>query len=311
MDSYHYRTPSQKLKDSCDLCSSSKLRCGKQKPTCARCATLNQSCSYSPARRTGRPHRVRQGNSQQQCPVMPVESSSKLIEPPRYFDQKSEFGLDSTAVLAGQTESHQQQQQQPVEASLYQDASPEMGEGDCTRTAIFILEQLDTARMRSDPTYSSLTIMDACQRLLKILICPCSEQPGVALLVASGCISLLDAVNQLAYYDLPRDTATPESSTSTSTSPGTDRSMSVGLMQSSQRNNLINSNSSSSSSRGGLEDLSKIAKVILQFTNRYHHQEPQGGAGWARTIRLVAPMVALLRFRLQFVTHEAARRMVC
>ncbi|KAK2616402.1 hypothetical protein QQS21_000643 [Conoideocrella luteorostrata] len=332
MDSYNYHTPSQKLKDSCDPCSSSKLRCGKQKPTCARCAALNQQCSYSPARRSGRPHRVRRSVSQQ-CPVVPAESSGNLIEPAGYFDQKNEFGLHNSSILASQTERnqqqyhqqqyhqqhhhHQQHQQQTADTPLHRDASAESGGGDCTGTAIFVMEQLDTARMRSDPTYSSLTIIDSCQRLLKILICPCSEQPGVALLVASGCMSLMDAVNQLACYHLPRDTTTPDSSASTSTSPGTDKSLSVGLMQSSPRNALINSSGSSSSSssrsgnsQGGMEDLAKIAKVILQFTDRYHHQDPQAGTGWARTIRLVAPMVTLLRSRLQSVTHEAARRMV-
>ncbi|GKT46334.1 uncharacterized protein ColSpa_06515 [Colletotrichum spaethianum] len=32
----------------------------------------------------------------------------------------------------------------------------------------------------------------ACQMLLTILVCPCSDQPAVALLVASGCLALMD-----------------------------------------------------------------------------------------------------------------------
>lgn len=51
--------PAQKLKDSCDLCSASKVRCNKQKPSCGRCDKLGYHCFYSPARRGGRPYRPR------------------------------------------------------------------------------------------------------------------------------------------------------------------------------------------------------------------------------------------------------------
>lgn len=48
--------PTQKLKDSCDMCSSSKVKCNKEKPLCSRCRKLGYPCFYSPARRMGRPH---------------------------------------------------------------------------------------------------------------------------------------------------------------------------------------------------------------------------------------------------------------
>lgn len=69
MESYTARLAGPKLKECCDLCSVSKLRCNKQKPTCARRASLNQQCSYSPARRSGRPHRGQREKSQQQSLV--------------------------------------------------------------------------------------------------------------------------------------------------------------------------------------------------------------------------------------------------
>ena len=47
---------SQKLKDTCDMCSASKIRCDKKKPMCGRCEKLGYPCFYSPARRVGRPH---------------------------------------------------------------------------------------------------------------------------------------------------------------------------------------------------------------------------------------------------------------
>jgi Fungal Zn(2)-Cys(6) binuclear cluster domain/Aflatoxin regulatory protein len=56
----------QKLKDSCDKCSASKVRCTKEKPTCGRCDRLGYPCSYRPARRVGRPYRPRTSSSDNQ-----------------------------------------------------------------------------------------------------------------------------------------------------------------------------------------------------------------------------------------------------
>ncbi|KAI1779464.1 hypothetical protein F4818DRAFT_141485 [Hypoxylon cercidicola] len=132
-------------------------------------------------------------------------------------------------------------------------------------------------------------------------MCPCSEQPGVALLVASGCISLMDTVHHLASSHSAQDTASPELSTNTTTSPNTENDTAVWLMPS--LHGVANN------SQCGVEELTKIAKVILQFTDKYG-EEPKGGAGWPHTTWLVAPIVALLRFRLQSVIREAARRLV-
>ncbi|CAD6503071.1 BgTH12-02741 [Blumeria graminis f. sp. triticale] len=57
--------PTPKLKDSCDMCSASKVRCNKQKPVCDRCERLGCSCFYSPARRVGRPYPRRSTTSLQ------------------------------------------------------------------------------------------------------------------------------------------------------------------------------------------------------------------------------------------------------
>jgi hypothetical protein len=53
-----------KLKDSCDMCSASKVKCDKEKPTCVRCKKLGYPCFYSPTRRMGRPHPHRGRSSQ-------------------------------------------------------------------------------------------------------------------------------------------------------------------------------------------------------------------------------------------------------
>ncbi|KAH3058923.1 hypothetical protein KXW16_002908 [Aspergillus fumigatus] len=45
------------LRSSCDLCYSSKVRCPREKPTCARCDKIGVRCTYSPTKRPGRPRR--------------------------------------------------------------------------------------------------------------------------------------------------------------------------------------------------------------------------------------------------------------
>ncbi|EGR44833.1 uncharacterized protein TRIREDRAFT_111742 [Trichoderma reesei QM6a] len=305
--SYGTHAPARKLKDSCDLCSASKLRCNKQKPTCARCASLNQPCSYSPARRAGRPHRVRE-KSQQQCLEMSVDSTMGSVGD---GSKSREMSLDTTFLCMQsirQDQSHpqqrqqqrqsQQQQQQQQQAAVppscqapYQDA----GGGDCARIAITILEQLDVARRRAGHTSVSSATTDACQRLLTILVCPCSEQPGVALLVACGCISLMDTVH---HCHVLQSAPSQETLTRTTPSPSPEKDLPGWHRPSSSNNN-----------GQGVEQLAKIAKVILQFTDRYS-QEPKGGAAWTQTTWLVAPIAALLRFRLQTVTHQAAKSLV-
>ena len=67
--------PTQRLKDSCDMCSASKVRCTREKPVCDRCAKLGYPCFYSPARRVGRPHRRRATLSSSQ-PIISTQSES-------------------------------------------------------------------------------------------------------------------------------------------------------------------------------------------------------------------------------------------
>ncbi|KAH8705831.1 aflatoxin regulatory protein-domain-containing protein [Talaromyces proteolyticus] len=43
-----------KLRDSCDACATSKLKCSKEKPTCSRCAKRNIACEYVAMKRGGR-----------------------------------------------------------------------------------------------------------------------------------------------------------------------------------------------------------------------------------------------------------------
>ncbi|PHH70574.1 hypothetical protein CDD82_7039 [Ophiocordyceps australis] len=253
-----------KLKDSCDVCSASKLRCDKQKPTCARCASLNQTCSYSPARRAGRPHRVRRNKKHS-----PESRDSDHSSPDSYA-----LGV--------------------LEASQHTPPWPcvsDSAAGDCTRTAISLIQQLSLARAQSPssrPSNISAATTDACQALLKILICPCSEQPGVALLVASGCLSLIDAA-QHASRDMPPS----QVPSSTAADPKHDWAHWQGLANGGQ---------------SGVAELANIAKVVMQFTARCC-QEPDMASS-ATTGWLVAPIAAILRLKLQSVTHEAVTSLV-
>ncbi|CEJ60096.1 hypothetical protein PMG11_08682 [Penicillium brasilianum] len=100
--------PSQKLKDSCDMCSSSKVKCNKEKPLCSRCRKLGYPCSYSPARRIGRPHPNREfpPNTPEDSKLLCQESCLSLDTQPSIFDENEyasavTYGLDDMPIPAG------------------------------------------------------------------------------------------------------------------------------------------------------------------------------------------------------------------
>jgi hypothetical protein len=350
METYNPQIPAQKLKDSCDLCSASKLRCDKQKPTCTRCATLNRPCIYSPARRAGRPHRVRREKSQSQSENRRLNQNqshgqgqcqsqrqSQSQPPQQGFGEPdantSTRHLEAPTAIPGQTEGemscdngwfssthsirhHQDNHPQSAEipSSPCNIMSTRLGsdtaDTDCTKVALSIVEQLEMSKGRRSaaPTYggSGLTATEACQRLLAILMCPCSEHADVALLVASGCISVMDMVHRSAGADSQRGSMSLDVSSSDGTSISHGSCEQDILMWSRPQSS---SRRSASNGHTQVGDLSKIAKVILQFTDRYC-QDTKGGARWKHTTWVVAPVAALLRCRLHFVTQGVARRLV-
>ncbi|KAL4759690.1 Zn(II)2Cys6 transcription factor domain-containing protein [Aspergillus foveolatus] len=302
MEAYKTQPPVRKLKDSCDVCSASKLRCDKQKPTCARCANLNRPCTYSPARRGGRPHRVRRERSQsqsqsqsqdqspRQCFGMPIAntSSSSFAELTRIPGQTdSKMSCNNGCFLSTQmTANPYSQDSQPSTRSAGMSPSPcknlmntrvaaETAETDmdCTRVALSIVEQLERSKEQrprsaaSTYTHGGLTATEACQRLLTILMCPCSEQAEVALLVASGCISLMDVVHRSA--SCSSKPLGHDRSASSSGSPSISSEQDPLMWSWSQPQSFSRSCSLASDSQSQVGDLSKIAKVIVQFTERY------------------------------------------
>ncbi|KAH6673161.1 hypothetical protein B0J14DRAFT_65395 [Halenospora varia] len=49
----------KKLRESCDSCATSKVKCSRDQPICARCEDRGIRCEYSPSRRTGKRRRIR------------------------------------------------------------------------------------------------------------------------------------------------------------------------------------------------------------------------------------------------------------
>lgn len=325
METYNTQIPARKLKDSCNVRSASKLRCDKQKPTCMRYANLNRPCTYSPARRAGRPHCVRRSTSQsqspQQCFGAPDANTNNnhLMEPTGIPGQTdSEMGCDNDWFPSTHTTGHHQDNQlQSAEISssrcntMSTRHDSDTAETDCTTIALSIVEQLEMSKGRRStaPTYggsSGLTATEACQQLLTILMCPCSEQADVTLLVASGCISLMDVVHRSAGADSDGGSISLDVSSSDGTSISHGSCEQDIPMWSRPQSS---SRSLASDGQSQVGDLSKIAKVILQFTDRYC-QDTRGGARWEHTTWVVVPVAALLRDRLQSVTHGVARRLV-
>lgn len=57
-----------KLRDSCDGCATSKLKCSKEKPVCARCAKRGMKCEYFATKRAGRKLGGRRGTNAANIP---------------------------------------------------------------------------------------------------------------------------------------------------------------------------------------------------------------------------------------------------
>lgn len=60
-----------KLRTCCEQCHSCKLKCSREKPTCARCLRHGKRCVYAPSKRPGRPRKA---------PSLPLPSSGLLAK---------------------------------------------------------------------------------------------------------------------------------------------------------------------------------------------------------------------------------------
>lgn len=124
------RTP--KLKDTCDTCSASKVKCKKQKPICSRCAKFNYQCCYSPAKRKGRPQPAKIGQksleviheqAEQRQDVAEADSVTSPAVSPRLSEQDYET---SAKAISGPKE---QRQQKPHKGVHRQYTTPQFLQG--------------------------------------------------------------------------------------------------------------------------------------------------------------------------------------
>ncbi len=69
-----------KLRDSCHACAASKVKCNKEKPTCARCGKRGLRCEYFATKRAGRKHDSRSSNTKRVTQPLPESSSSNCSE---------------------------------------------------------------------------------------------------------------------------------------------------------------------------------------------------------------------------------------
>ncbi|PSN67007.1 hypothetical protein BS50DRAFT_588042 [Corynespora cassiicola Philippines] len=72
-----------KVRQSCDTCQASKIRCGQERPSCRRCVKYSIDCVYSVSRRAGRPRPKRMvdsttptGQASRPPPQQPAQSQS-------------------------------------------------------------------------------------------------------------------------------------------------------------------------------------------------------------------------------------------
>ncbi|KAF2844839.1 hypothetical protein T440DRAFT_301313 [Plenodomus tracheiphilus IPT5] len=83
-------TTALKLRDSCEACAASKVKCHKQKPTCSRCQRRGAACHYLATKRAGRRYGSQRVDSTQ---FSPVAASGPHLE---HFDLDSWFGTSTT-----------------------------------------------------------------------------------------------------------------------------------------------------------------------------------------------------------------------
>ncbi|CAO1599694.1 hypothetical protein XANCAGTX0491_003410 [Xanthoria calcicola] len=108
----------RKLKETCDSCSASKVKCEKQWPRCGRCDNLGYPCFYSPAMRKGRPHPTINGNGQKKSTVEAAKPAKQqksttdpdppFSRPPSQNDGEQDHASKTKGALAAQQNHHRQ-----------------------------------------------------------------------------------------------------------------------------------------------------------------------------------------------------------
>lgn len=210
-------------------------------------------------------------------------------------------------------------------------APSDSAETDCVSGAIDILRRLQrttSSRCSSDGQYSSISsagsdlaarvqvASSAINRLSTILVCPCSQKTYVAILVASVCLAIMDVYDAL-FHD-SRENRLMDMSSVQSASLDNMLPMSMDLDSIGLGVESLDSNSTAGfslsepqstecldshvSSMQVLEELSKLANVVMQFSRRYKCDMRSQSA------TTLSALADSLRLRLRLVTNEAFER---
>ncbi|KAJ5921367.1 hypothetical protein N7466_009693 [Penicillium verhagenii] len=292
-----YIAPLKKLKDSCDKCSVSKVRCTKEKPSCTRCGKLGYTCFYSPARRVGRPHRSKDSSSRGNDSKESEKSLAKTVKTAIFIDEGdkllSRFNSSSTNdnvanVRLNQHDNPPVQQQQPQrhEEEFHNANEQESSiavqlhavDQDCMLVIMEIFSELEipASQLRGSLSVdadllnmTTQTITSALRRLSNILICPCAERAENALLISAVCLTIVDihTITIGKFHGIPGNGTMP---------------------------------------MGVLAELSKVAKLVLQFSDRYNeYLSGQISNGNGMPLDFLPALGNLMRERLQKITNDA------
>ncbi|KAK9847620.1 uncharacterized protein MYU51_018477 [Penicillium brevicompactum] len=265
-----------KLKDSCDKCSSSKVRCTKEKPHCLRCEKLGYDCFYSPARRVGRPYRSKE---------LPLEKKDGGSNRPSTKQRMTQFidesvglysrskliaGVDANLSSAASNPTPRESLGPSELENCTRQVQPHIEKRNdthqvCMTVALDLLADLEaSAEQMRQPSLvnpalartTPQTMTAALRRLSNILICPCSGRAEVGMLVSAICMSITDmhAIKASDFQgDLPSAAALGQ--TTHWDSPGVEFYNLTGH----------------GSAEQALRELSEATQLIIQFTERYNH----------------------------------------
>ena len=273
-----------KLKDSCDRCSASKIRCTKEKPSCARCEKMGYTCFYSPARRVGRPHRSKDSSSREKDGGETETRSTRTTKPIRFIDEADKILSRFNGPSAHDTAADVRLNQDYIHSSMQQqDNFPETQQHaldqDCALSIMEIFSELEipASQLRYSPPIDSSLLDTTTQilsavlnRLSRIMICPCSEKGETAMLISAACMTIIDIHTMIIarFQEAPGNEAT---------------AMPV------------------------LGELSNVATLVLQFTERYNGStigEP-ALAGNDIPLDFLPALGNLMQERLQQITNDA------
>ncbi|KAF7530074.1 hypothetical protein PCG10_005050 [Penicillium crustosum] len=302
-----------KLKDSCDKCSASKVRCTREKPFCSRCDKLGYTCFYSPARRTGRPYRSKKQVSEGRNSEEPnrlsardittttqfVDESAKLYS--RFNGSATPTNVTSNIPISSSTPPNNK----AAQADHSTTKSHEVSDPDCLLVVLEIFSELEVLAEQlrrvlpvdtSPLNATAQTITVAFHRLSTVLICSCSQRAEVGMLVSAICISIID-IHAMAISNFAKD----QPQTGLLSQPTPLGIPGVGLKRS-PGNDVT--------AMHVFTELSELAKLILQLTERYN--ERGGALSWEGLTNeselpteIMPGMATFLRERLQKITNDA------